>query len=170
MASKPVKHQSDDEWSLAFGKRKCTIDYNKCVICQEHAGKLFKIQKESWDKLKVAVKPGKTRLACFCWKTSIMIPGLMKRSHYGIPGVETGISLRRATLWLRRRDLEVCLITHRLQSMGQVCHVVQDHPLILTNQNQTASFVIKVGTKAKSLQVKLPQKTARQILNTLPKD
>lgn len=54
MASKQVKRPSDDEWSLVFGKRKCTIDYNKCVICQEHTGKLNKIQKESWEKLKVA--------------------------------------------------------------------------------------------------------------------
>ena len=57
MASKQVKRPSDDEWSLVFGKtckRKCTIDYNKCVICQEHTGKLNNIQKESWEKLKVA--------------------------------------------------------------------------------------------------------------------
>ena len=90
-----------------------------------------------------------------------MIPGLRKGSHYGIPSVGTGIFLRRATLWPRGRDLGVCLIPHSW--LGQVFHEQQGHPQILTNQNQTVSFVTKGGTKAKSLQVKLPHKIFRKV-------
>ena len=106
-------------------------------------------------KTRFPVKPGKTRQHCFCMRTFKMIPGLWKGSHYGMPSVGTGILSRRATLWPRGRDLGVCLIPQ------------QGHPQILTNQNQTLSFVTNCGTKAKSLQVKLPHKIIRKVSKSL---
>ena len=92
-----------------------------------------------------------------------MILGLRKGSHYGMPSVGTGIFSRRATLWPRGRDLGVCLIPHSWLSLGQVFHEQQGRPHILTNQNQTVSFVTKGGTNAKSLQEKLPHKIVRKV-------
>ena len=98
-----------------------------------------------------------------------MIPGLKKGSHYDMSSVGTGIYSRRATLWPKGRDLGVCLIPHSWLSLGQVFHEGQGRPQILTNQNQTVSFVTKGGTKAKILQVKLPHKIVRKVSKTLLK-
>ena len=115
------------------------------------------------------MKPGKTRQYCFCIRAFKIIPGLRKGSQYGMPSVGIGIFSRRATLWPGGRDLGVCLIPHSWLSLGQVFHKQQGRPQILTNQNQTVSFVTKSGTKAKSLQVKLPHKIVRKVSKTLLK-
>ena len=54
MASKPVKREAGHGWNVVFTKKMCMIHYYKCVICQEHAGKLNTIQKESWEKLRIS--------------------------------------------------------------------------------------------------------------------
>ena len=100
-----------------------------------------------------------------------MIPGLRKGSHYGMYiSVGTGIFSRRDTLWPRGRDLGVCLIPHSWLSLRQVLHKQQGRPQIRPNQNQTVSFVTKGGTKAKSLQVKLPHKIVKKVSKTLLKN
>ena len=68
MASKPVKREVDQGWNVVFSKKKCMIDYNKCVICQEHAGKLNTSQKESWEKLKIASEARKDKTALLLYE------------------------------------------------------------------------------------------------------
>ena len=63
MASKPVKREADQGWNVVFSKKKCIIDYNKCVICQEHAGKLNTIRKELWKKLQISSEARKDKTA-----------------------------------------------------------------------------------------------------------
>ena len=111
MASKPVKREADQGWNVVFSKKKCIIYYNKCVICQEHAGKLNTIQKESWEKPKISSEARKDKTALLLHE-DIQNDSWLEDNKPVWSSIGTGIFSRRATLWTRERDLGVCLIPH----------------------------------------------------------